>query len=41
MVFDSSVRASTVIHRVGDLFLFDEFDIDSFILTSSSNIGEK
>ncbi|VDM26648.1 unnamed protein product, partial [Hydatigera taeniaeformis] len=36
MVFDSSVRASTVIHRVGDLFLMDEFDIDSFILTSSS-----
>ncbi|KAL5109911.1 hypothetical protein TcWFU_005792 [Taenia crassiceps] len=41
MVFDSSVRASTVIHRVGDLFLFDEFDIDSFILTSSSYVGER
>ncbi|KAH9282567.1 Erythroid differentiation-related factor 1 [Echinococcus granulosus] len=38
MIFDSSIRTSTVRHRVGDLFLFDEFGIDSFILTSSSYI---
>nr|VZI26913.1 unnamed protein product [Spirometra erinaceieuropaei] len=36
MVFDQKMRTSTIVHKVGNLLLLDEFDIDSFILTSSS-----
>lgn len=39
MAFNPSKTTSIVVHRIGDTILVDDFDINSFLLMSSSYVS--